>query len=564
MINKFRYSVYFAIFLVLFSVISIQAGTVHDVVKSYPRPGYIPSADDVSIRSLNFRPRNKEDDQDTFEAIKSFHATRLEWVYLNFHPKEKKLIDKVKRMGLVFGASGEPANGVDVELAAGRDYVAFSIKDLNGEPIFMEHSRHWVKPIYPGCVNNPVYRKRHLEYYIKNVKWGAETLQRDSSGCIYHFASVGRGCYCEYCLEGFREYLKENFDPSELENKFDIEDIDTFNYKEWLFNKGLTAKHVHGLIRADHINNPLFKPFLDFQANANAQFFKELRTALNIHAMKFVPFSHNNTSHQIWGRPHDDIFDFAISEIVLKSSNPAHIYGAASTAREWGQVQVFGTPKSVGKGYTQTELNPIKRQVIATSYASGGLCRVPWDMFEDTKDGAGRYFGKPEHFADLYGFVRAIPEYLESYEDAGAIGPDIEEKRYGEKPVTINSDKENIYAFIRAIPKDKDVPIVIHLVDWNKQKEDFEVILNNDSFFPGKEIKVSMLTPVKYNKRLHDQAWDKAQQMLKYGEKLSSKQSSAYSELVEKSKLKTNSDNGKTKVKVKAVKPWAVLVIEKI
>lgn len=548
-------NVFAAMFFVIFCI-SCFGVTVQDVVQAYPRPGYLPAASDVSIRSLNFRPMNEDDDQDTLEAIRAFHATRLEWVYLRFNEEEKELIDRVKRMGCVFGASGEPGTAVKVELAAGREYVANAIEFPNGDPVYLVHSKDWLMPIYPGCMNNPVYLKKNVEYYVKNVEYGAEVLQRDNPESQRHFATTAKGCFCKYCMEGFREYLRENM-PESRRREIGIADIDTFNYRDWLYENDL-VKNNTTLVG----ENALFWPFVDYQKKSSIRFFSDLRTAINVLCMKRVPFSRNNTSHQEWDSPSTGAFDFAISEILLEFCTPAHLYDRACTARKLGQLQVFGTPKSMGKQYTQTELNPLKRLVISTAYASGALARVPWDMFEDTRDGKGRYFGKPEHFADLYAFVRAAANYLDGYEDAGAFGPDIEEDRYGETvPVKIDSDSEQVYAFVRAVPGDTKKPVVVHLVDWNERQDGFDVLLRKDCFFDGAELEVTMLRPAAYDAKQHKQAWEQAQEMLGYNEKLSARQASAYTKLAVRIVLPVRAEGGYVRCRVPAIDPWAILAV---
>ncbi len=560
MIRKISAFTYVASLSVLFVAVCASALTVHDVVKPYERPDYIPAASDVSIRSLNFRPMDKDDDHNTIQAVKDFHATRLEWVYLRFNEEEKKLIRKVKDMGCVFGASGEPGTGVKVELAAGRDYIANALLSYHGQPRYNVHSKDWVMPIYPGCVNNPVYKRNNLEYYVKNVQWGADVLQRDGASNQYHYARVGEGCYCKYCMKEFPKYLEDNISETKLK-ELGIDNVKSFDYKKWLADNDFVKDDG----RIEHINNPLFMVFADFQQQSNTQFFKDLRTAVNIHALRRVPFSHNNTSWQHWEYDFNLVFDFALSEIVMQASTPTHIYDRACKARRLGKVQVFGTPKSMGKNYTQTELNPLKRQVIATAYASGGLARVPWDMFEDTKDGAGRYFGSPEHFADIYGFVRSIAPLLEAYEDAGGFGPGIEENRYPqEAPLKISADAEKVYAFIRAIPGDKDAPVVIHLVDWNEDKKPFAVSLNSKSFFTSGTLSLELYQPVKYYRRIHERAWQRAQEMLGEDEKLSPKHAKAYYELSQKTELKPVTGDGVMKVTIPPINPWAVLVVSKL
>ncbi|AQQ71129.1 hypothetical protein SMSP2_01494 [Limihaloglobus sulfuriphilus] len=526
-----------------------------EIARPFERPDYVPAASDVTIRSLNFRPMDKNDSYDTLEAMQNFHATRLEWVYLRFNDKEEQLIRKVKDLGRVFGTTGQCATGVVVEMAAGREYVANSMVQLDGEPLFLEHSRHWTVPIYPGCVNNPTYKKVNLEYYNRNIDYGAQTIQRDDPSSQYSFAAAGMGCFCEHCMEKFSRYLDENFTDNELKNK-GIDALESFDFKQWLFDNGYVKDNKM-------TDNPLKQPFIDFQLQALVNFYKDIRSAVNVHAKTRVPFSCNNTSYQRWEQPYYHEFDFAISELIVNTANPVHIYERSQAARSFGKVQVFGTPKSQGKDFDEDFMTALKRRVVAATYASGALSRVPWDIFQQTRDGRGRYFGKPENYADLYAFVRANDRYLSGYQDAGAFGPGLEENPYGaEKPVLIESEEKDIYAFIRAVPGDKQAPVVIHLVDWNQQNKPFKLVLNNKNFFDSDRLSVSMAVPVEYVKSEHDRAEKAALAMLEENEKLSGRQSSAFASFSKTVKLEISKDNSKTAVNVPAINPWAILIID--
>lgn len=525
-----------------------------EIAQPFERPDDVPAAGDVTIRSLNFRPMDKNDKNDTMQSMQDFHATRLEWVYLRFNDEEKQLIEQVKDLGRVFGSAGQSATAVEVELSAGREYVAYCMIDINGEPLFLSHSRYWTVPIYPGCVNNPTYKKRNLEYYERNIDWGAEVIQRDDPAAQHHFAMTGQGCFCEFCMAGFRDYLKKHATPALLDDA-GIEEMDDFCYRTWLHDKGLVEDNKAK-------SNPLSSLFAEFQKETLVQFFRDIRTAVNIHAKKHVPFSSNNTSYQRWEEPYYTIFDFGISELLIETANPAHIYERAQKACSLGKVQVFGSPKTRGQEYPKDYLTALKRKVIATTYAVGAMSRVPWDIFEQTKDGKGRYFGKPHDYADLYGFVRANDKYLAGYQDAGAFGPDIEETRYGSiRPVKVNGEK--VYAFVRAVPGDRNAPVVIHLVDWNEkpQGKDIEIVLQDECFFADKQLTCAMYVPAAYNKAEHDRAEKKALAMLRPGEKLSSKQAAAFERMSEPVQPRIRHENGKTILSAPALNPWAMLVV---
>ncbi len=545
---------------VLIAVILTLAGVSYaklacELTLDYTRPDHAPAASDVTIRSLNFRPINEQDPYNTIEAMQAFHATRLEWVYLRFNQHEKQLIDTVNRMGRIFGGAGAGASGVKVGMDPGREFIENNIEDLNGAPIFAEHSRHWVVPIYPGCMNNPHYIKAHLDYYKKYVDWGCQTLQRDEPASQYSYARNRQGCFCDYCMAAFRKYIKKNNLPGKLK-KHGINDIEGFNYRNWLSQNGYAGDDGRAK------PNPLADDFTQFQLETNTGFYRNLRTALHIYSEGYMPMSCNNTSFQRWEEPFYSVFDFAISELMMSSAKPGHMYDRARHAAKLNKVQVFGSPKTLGREYDEQYLTKLKRKVIATAYAVGGLSRVPWDIFQQTKDGKGRYFGKPQHYADLYAFVRANDRYLAGYRDSGAFGNGIDINVWGsEKPLEIIAPQQDVYAFIRAIPADSSAPVVVHLVDWSDDKSGFDLALKNDCFFRSSRLNVKLLTPAEYSKQAHEAAEAVSMEMLEPGEFMSAKQAKAFASLSDENLLKTRTTGGLTSISIPPLKPWGILVI---
>lgn len=538
------------------SILVAEPKLACEVAVKFERPSFIPSASDVTIRSLNFRPINAKDKNNTLEAMSDFHATRLEWVYLHVNEDEKELIDKVKQSGRVFGGASSSKSGVKVCVEPGREFVENSVLGINGEPLFMEHSRYWAVPIYSGCMNNPDYKREVFSYYKDYIDWGAEVLQRDEPGTSYRFAKNRQGCYCRHCMSEFSVYLGKKLSEAELE-KLKIDNLDTFDYSNWL--------KINSYVKGAKVSvSPLADFFAEFHLEVSVEFYKDLRKRINDYAGRYVPFSCNNTSFQDWESSYVFEFDFAISELMMQSANPVHLYDRAKKAVTLGKVQVFGSPKTLGKEYSEEFLIDLKRKVIATSYAVGGLSRVPWDIFEQTKDGKGRYFGRPQDYSDLYGFVRANDKYLTGYDDAGGFGLGMNEERYGEnKPLTIQSDEKEIYAFIRAISGSENAPVVVHLVDWSDNQEPFELVLKNDNFFRTGKLSVKMIRPTDYDKAEHGKAEMESLALLKKGEKLSAKQSDAYTMLFKDVALPHSEKDGYTTVKVPAITPWAIIVTSK-
>jgi hypothetical protein len=563
---------------------SIFAQTIQEAAVPYQRPANVPGASDVQMRTLRFRPflhkesLDKYSDTNSDKALDDFHVTRLEWVYLeasepgtlfeNLLPRELAKIQAVKDSGRIFGGTANASSGTFVRWddVNGKHIKKHTVIDRSGHPVIGGHMRYWAHPQSPGCVNNPAFRQGHLDYNKKYLNAGATTMQRDEPSANYSYAQAGSGCFCKYCMEGFRRYLKEKLSADELK-KLGVKDIETFDYKEYLnaispppasdffdWSDPETVKRAGG---------PIQSLFVKFQLDSVTEFFAWLRKELQTYNGGVqIGYSCNNTSYQNWEDPYVMEFDYCISEMMLQTANPAHIYKRAQVARKLGKLQVFGTPKSMGADIPESTLVPLKQQVLATAFASGANGSVPWDVFMQSKDGNARYFCTPEDFAPLFGFVRANDRYLSGYCTAGGKGPGFTDNPYaGGFPVEFANT--NLCVVLRAVPGKKDAPVVVHLIDWTKGAfEPVTLKLKTEAFFPGKKLSVKLRTPKAFDSAAHAAAETAAQAMRKNGELLGSAQASAYEPLVDETVLETAVDGGWTTITVPALSPWGLLVVK--
>lgn len=568
--------------------------SIQNAAEPFIWPENAPRPDDVTMRTLWFRPVDENDKQNTFAALDAFHATRLEWTYLRAYEhkrrfmveegqepenrqetlwREKALIRKVKASGRFFGGAANASTGTDVIWHGYQDATKkHTILDIHGEPLVAAHMKHWAAPQSPGCANNPHYLQGYVQYIQNYIDAGADGIQRDEPSGNYAYAQAGVGCYCSYCIEGFREYLKR-INPSELAD-WGIENAENFNFRDYVLELGVLQQEVTDFDWSDpqSVNNllsedPVASQFVDYQAESQARFFKIVRMRLDAMTERTFTISSNNTSFQRFEPELYHDFDFYMSELMMRSGNPAHIYDRSREARSRGKVQVFGSPKTLGKEYTSDFLKNLKRKVIATSYAVGGLSRVPWDIFQQTRDGKGRYYGDAADYADLYAMVRASGRYLADYCDAGAVGPDINSlNRYGDQtPLEISGGSNaQIYAFIRAIPRDEEAPVVIHLVDWSDTAEPFSLKLNHSQFNESGKLRIKLRIPGPYDKRAHVQSELRAQAMRKPDEPLGMAQAAAYQGLVKEIRIDAKSHGAITTVEIPKVSPWGMLIIEPV
>lgn len=577
--------------LLAFTQIVNAAVTVQEAAIPFVWPANAPRPDDVTMRTLWFRPIDKEDPENTFRALDAFHATRLEWTYLRAYEhngrfmvesdlepedpeellaREVSLIEKVKATGRVFGGASNASTGTDVVWHGWQEATKkHTIVDISGEPLIGGHMKNWAAPQSPGCANNPHYLQGYVEYVKHYIQAGAETIQRDEPSGNHSYAEARLGCYCTYCLDGFKDYLFA-LSVEELTG-LGIDDPERFNYRDYVIAKGAGADSTAdfdwsdpGSLKAILSNDPVSRLFIDFQAKSQADFFDIVRMRVNEFVGHSFPFSCNNTSFQRFDPEMYHGFDFYMSELMMQSANPSHIYNRAKEARARGKVQVFGTPKTMGKHFDEDFLVDLKRKVIATTYATGALSRVPWDIFQQTSDGTGRYFGKPSDYADLYGMVRASSRFLEGYCDSGAIGPGLNSLQvYGEKPpIHIDGSAEETFAFIRARPEDTIAPVVIHLVDWGKQPAAFSIRVSKDAVFPSKSLKAVLRIPGEYNAEEHREAEIRAQEIRRPDEKLGSSQSNAYESLVTSINLEVHGEGNDWVLDLPSLHPWGILVLE--
>ncbi|MGB9876289.1 MAG: hypothetical protein ACPLPS_00810 [bacterium] len=94
-------------------------------------------------------------------------------------------------------------------------------------------------PWWQGCLNNP-----RFENFVKEIARSA--IEAKIWGIHYDesyghwFWSFPMPCFCDYCISGFREWLKREKPP--ILEKIGIKDLDNFNYRDFLAQRHLQAQ----------------------------------------------------------------------------------------------------------------------------------------------------------------------------------------------------------------------------------------------------------------------------------------------------------------------------------
>lgn len=490
-------------------------------------PG-VPRASDVCMRSLRPRPASAKDPHNTLDAIRDFHVTWLEWTYGN----NRDFIRQVHDLGVTFGGA----------LAAGsyqgdQAHEVWNVRDREGNPVYATWMRAWKRPNPWGCANHPEFRAGHVRAALEAVNAGADVLQRDEPAQNKLAVKWG-GCFCDYCMVGFNQWLEANADPAVLQ-RLGVTNFTTFDYRDYLRAKNAPIGDVFAKWPGDELKT-YFERFQDDSAVAFSHWWRE---ELNRLAGRVVPVSCNNGVQQ-WSDT-ELAYDYCIGELASSRATPELLYAAMHKAATLGKAQSVTMPLRRTGEQEAPDWVRHTRQTIATVYATGGHIEMPWDTYLPTPD-AQRYFGKPENYADLTAFVRGMAPYLDGYTDAFARGGEIMDDRWldATPPVVPLTDAGEVFAFVRAVAGDQMAPVVIHLVDWREEPQPFGLSVSPLAFFGSRPLRFRLFTPVlPYDRAAHEQAT----------------RSGDFHSLVRETEL---AHGYVSKVDIPALGPWGMVVVE--
>src|SRR6185369_4697132 len=97
-------------------------------------------------------------------------------------------------------------------------------KDKAGKPISNQTYSIGGMREYWACLNNP-----HWRQVLK--AWVRAGLQRGVDGYISNYF-YRHDCHCEYCVRGFKAYLRERFTAAELKERFGIANLAMHEFDE--------------------------------------------------------------------------------------------------------------------------------------------------------------------------------------------------------------------------------------------------------------------------------------------------------------------------------------------
>ncbi|MEE9190602.1 MAG: hypothetical protein V3U16_07520 [Candidatus Neomarinimicrobiota bacterium] len=303
----------------------------------------------------------------------------------------------------------EYQNAVCVDIAGGRIV-----------PPWQDYTFRGVKN-YWCCTNHPLFQKQLIKRAQVGIASGANMLHLDDHLGTAAAAGQAGGCFCEFCMTGFNDWLESNFSRGELLKK-GIFSIRNFNYHEVVreanfstlaeYKKGFSQKKI-----------PLQNEFITFQQDAVGEFIKYLgkiaaRIAkhpipVGINAVNLSPFTLVNSHYA-------DYFANEVTHYDQEDTIPPMVY-LLGTALD---KPVFST----GQGHCWIKVQRYNdvtrvRQWIATAYAFGHYFLYAYKQWGFSKETGTQWHRTPlSTYEPLCRFITENADMFDDYEPVVQVG----------------------------------------------------------------------------------------------------------------------------------------------
>jgi len=353
-----------------------------------------------------------------------------------------RFIDKMHEQGKLVCAEMRPATHMNelLEYVMTNDSLqAAACVDLHGKPIEVS----WmVGHIYQGrtpvflCSNQPRYRQFLRDQVRYFIAAGVDGIMVDDGGGSF-FARGRGGCFCAYCMEGFRAYLGERYTAEQLKQQ-GVDDLDSFDYRQFVLRQEEGGRSYRNPRERQKI--PFNRDFNDFLLHSDVELFRELHKISCELAGKHIPMGWDNVDFGGDRAGYYPFWDVFYSEINYRNFGvDGRIPGTEFSP---GIVMLDKFADAMGKWYIPTpgpraweavmrnDVESLLRLWVAFSYANGSALRYPrkgWIFSTETP----WYFPPKEDFEPLYAFIRGHRELFDDYEAVQQVGVLFAQSRQG-------------------------------------------------------------------------------------------------------------------------------------
>jgi hypothetical protein len=263
------------------------------------------------------------------------------------------------------------------------------------------------------------------------------------------------GCYCKYCVDGFRKYLKTHFTKTELAVK-GITNIDAFDLREY------HMQFVHLLPD----RRPLREEIIDFQFESAARMFHEVMDyALKVRGVQ-IPISGNiNPAGRLLGHLFTSV-DYFSCEVGMDAKTGSLDNTLSLFAFKVGDalkrsVAIMGSGGD--HAFVQEKNLPgMIRCWIAESYAFGNYFMAPYRLWAYTPE-KGSHSYRPRHKSELAPVYQFIKQHADLFDDYKVVA----------RVALVHSYE----AYRKRYKKAKILTLIKELADLNAP---FEIVISGD------------------------------------------------------------------------------------
>ncbi|WP_041525041.1 thrombospondin type 3 repeat-containing protein [Gilvimarinus agarilyticus] len=383
-------------------------------------------------------PQNRDFWVDDEQPYQDFGATGSFWG----HPPEHdfyddtvimdwaiEVVDKYQGEGLEYTARGEFDWGfrwVTEYLTNPEPHYVKTLDDRNVRMTFMGYLS------YNGYNNN--WLSNHSPAFVPFMKSQVDQLLKANPDKLMFDTQTNStrttdmrtfgGDFSHYAMENFRAWLSKKYDSTQLA-ALGINDIDTFDYGEFLISKGVTHTTWSNAGNTITGNIPLLEDFIYFNRDVWNQKFGEV--------LEYIRETHPSiaigASTQLFesrGYTFNENVTFLANELFLDvklplTELPTNIIAQLKAAEAVGKPLAYFPYPSEFKKLRDNDAPRYGRGWVALSYAYGGLFSIPANVWIGAAD-ANTWSPGADNYRDIYQFVRNNETLFDGYESYSKVG----------------------------------------------------------------------------------------------------------------------------------------------
>ncbi|MDI9880063.1 hypothetical protein [Flectobacillus longus] len=312
------------------------------------------NSEELVLSSRFLHPINSKDTLNTINLVKKLGVKKVDWLYSDSESGLKEL-SKYARFSLAMNPQVPDS---------GQFTIKGRVQDINGNKLKAPWMSKWkMNNPYWGCVNSPVFQEVFKKRAQVLISLGAYGLVVDDARMNDQAVEWG-GCFCEYCMDGFTNFLSTSGVNLPYLN---------FNYKAYLkdMNK----------VDSVYLLAELKMQFKKFQHESVVKFISNWRDEIKSQWPDIKLFTNNYLGR--WTEIYS-LFDGGIAEIRNKDLTDSFFLQKRSTCDSLKKEQTFTLA-------SDNFLDYINFFNLCKKYHFNAV--APWDVFVGKgKESNSRYF----------------------------------------------------------------------------------------------------------------------------------------------------------------------------